>query len=124
MNTFYGVFASSFYRFTDKNIGSSITAFARQTVKGIISEVESEGVDVIYSDTDSVFMQSPEHNLDGAVAFGNRMAERFSKDGGTLEFEKILEPLFTHGKKKRYVGKIIYPKVEKELLVRGYEVRG
>ena len=123
MNTFYGVFASSFYRFTDKNIGSSITAFARQTVKGIISEVESEGVDVIYSDTDSVFMQSPEHNLDGAVAFGNRMAERFSKDGGTLEFEKILEPLFTHGKKKRYVGKIIYPKVEKELLVRGYEVR-
>ena len=80
-------------------------------------------MDVIYSDTDSVFMQSPEHNLDGAVAFGNRMAERFSKDGGTLEFEKILEPLFTHGKKKRYVGKIIYPKVEKELLVRGYEVR-
>ena len=25
MNTFYGVFASSFYRFTDKSIGASIT---------------------------------------------------------------------------------------------------
>ena len=30
MNSFYGVFASSFYRFTDQNIGSSITAFARE----------------------------------------------------------------------------------------------
>ncbi len=123
MNTFYGVFASSFYRFTDKSIGSSITAFARQTVKSIINEVESEGIGVIYSDTDSVFMQSPEKNMEGAVDFGKKMADRFSKDGGTLEFEKILEPLFTHGVKKRYVGRIVYPKKEEELLVRGYEVR-
>ena len=123
MNTFYGVFASSFYRFTDKNIGSSITAFARATVTGIISEVENEGIPVIYSDTDSVFMQSPFHDLDGTVEFGKKMADRFSKDGGTLEFEKILEPLFSHGKKKRYVGKIVWPKKEDELLVRGYEIR-
>jgi len=123
MNTFYGVFASSFYRFTDKSIGSSITAFARATVTGIIDEVEKEGIPVIYSDTDSVFMQSPYHDLEGTVKFGNEMADRFSKDGGTLEFEKILEPLFSHGKKKRYVGKILWPKKEDELLVRGYEIR-
>ena len=123
MNTFYGVFASSFYRFTDKSIGAAITSFARANVKGIIEEVESEGIPVIYSDTDSVFMQSPEHNLEGSVEFGNRMAERFSKDGGTLEFEKLLEPLFTHGKKKRYVGRIVWPKASDELLVRGYEIR-
>lgn len=123
MNTFYGVFASSFYRFTDKSIGAAITSFARANVKGIIEEVESEGIPVIYSDTDSVFMQSPEHNLEGSVEFGDRMAERFSKDGGTLEFEKLLEPLFTHGKKKRYVGRIVWPKASDELLVRGYEIR-
>ena len=123
MNTFYGVFASSFYRFTDKNIGSSITAFARNTVTTIIGEVENEGIPVIYSDTDSVFMQSPYHNLEETVEFGNKMADRFSKDGGTLEFEKILEPLFSHGRKKRYVGKILWPKKEDELLVRGYEIR-
>ena len=123
MNTFYGVFASSFYRFTDKSIGAAITSFARANVKGIIEEVESEGVPVIYSDTDSVFMQSPEHNLEGAVEFGERMADRYSRDGGTLEFEKLLEPLFTHGKKKRYVGRIVWPTVSDELLVRGYEIR-
>ena len=123
MNTFYGVFASSFYRFTDKSIGAAITSFARSNVKGIISEVESEGVPVIYSDTDSVFMQAPSDDLDGSVEFGLRMADRFSRDGGTQEFEKLLEPLFTHGAKKRYVGRIIWPKASDELLVRGYEIR-
>ena len=31
MNSFYGVFASGFYRFTHKDLGSSITAWACQT---------------------------------------------------------------------------------------------
>ncbi len=123
MNTFYGVFASSFYRFTDKNIGAAITSFARDNVKSIISQVEKEDISVIYSDTDSVFMQSPVHDLDGSVEFGKRMAERFSKEGGTLEFEKLLEPLFSHGKKKRYVGRVVWPVRSDELLVRGYEIR-
>ena len=123
MNTFYGVFASTFYRFTDKSIGAAITAFARANTIGIINQVESEGIHVIYSDTDSIFMQSPENNLEGSVAFGQKMAERFSVDGGTLEFEKLLEPMFTHGMKKRYVGKIVWPQATDELLVRGYEIR-
>ena len=123
MNTFYGVFASTFYRFTDKSIGAAITAFARANTIGIIKQVESEGIHVIYSDTDSIFMQSPVENLEGSIEFGNRMAERFSVEGGTLEFEKLLEPMFTHGMKKRYVGKIVWPQVSDELLVRGYEIR-
>ena len=123
MNTFYGVFASSFYRFTDRNIGSAITAFARDNVTRIIREVGKENVSVIYSDTDSVFMSSPIQTLEGSVKFGKDMAERFSTDGGTLEFEKILEPLFSHGKKKRYVGKVLWPVESDELLVRGYEIR-
>ena len=47
MNTFYGVFASSFYRFTDKSIGAAITSFARANVRGIISEIESLGVHAV-----------------------------------------------------------------------------
>jgi DNA polymerase I len=123
MNTFYGVFASNFYRFTDKNIGAAITAFARDNVKRIITEVGKEGVTVIYSDTDSVFMQSPANGLDGSVNFGKDMAKRYTTEGGTLEFEKLLEPLFSHGKKKRYVGRVVWPSRSEELLVRGYEIR-
>lgn len=121
MNSFYGVFASSFYRFTDRSIGGSITAFARETTKGIIKSLTDEGVNVIYSDTDSVFVQSPHENLEGSIEFGKELAARFSKEGGSLEFEKIMEPLFSHGKKKRYVGRMVWPK--EELVIRGYEVR-
>ncbi|MCK5548890.1 MAG: DNA polymerase II, partial [Thermoplasmata archaeon] len=55
MNAFYGVFASSFYRFTDPKIGASITAFARENIKNIIEVLKSENVVVVYGDTDSVF---------------------------------------------------------------------
>lgn len=121
MNSFYGVFASTFYRFTDQKIGASITAFARENIKGIIKKLQSEGVNVIYSDTDSIFFQSTYENLDKTIDFGNKISQRFSKEGAVLEFEKILEPFFTHGKKKRYIGKIIWP--NQDTVIRGYETR-
>ncbi len=121
MNAFYGVLASSFYRFTHPRIGASITAFARESIKSIIKHLEDEDLKVVYSDTDSVFFQSPYENLDETVKFGKKISERFSEGGVILEFEKVMEPLFSHGKKKRYVGKVIWP-VE-DTIVRGYEVR-
>ena len=121
MNAFYGVFASNFYRFTDKSIGGAITSFARSNIKTIIDELEGEGINVLYSDTDSIFLQSPFSALDTSVAFGSDIAKRYSREGAILEFEKVLETFFAHGAKKRYVGKIVWP-VE-GLLVRGYEIR-
>jgi DNA polymerase I len=121
MNSFYGVLASSFYRFTDPSIGASITSFAREATKDLIRKLESEALEVIYSDTDSVFFLSPHKELDASVKFGQQIAERFSKDGMVLEFEKIMEPFFSHGMKKRYVGRMVWPR--KELVVRGYEMR-
>ncbi len=121
MNAFYGVFASNFYRFTDKSIGGAITSFARQNIKRIIEELKNEGITVLYSDTDSIFVQSPFSALDTSMAFGNDLATRFSKEGAVLEFEKVLETFFAHGAKKRYVGKVVWP--AEGLLVRGYEIR-
>jgi DNA polymerase I len=121
MNSFYGVLASSFYRFTSYAIGGSITAFARETTKGVIEQLEKEGITVIYSDTDSVFFKSPVETLEGTIEFGRKLSERFSSQGVTLEFEEVFEPLFSHGKKKRYVGRLVWP--EQGLVVRGYEIR-
>ena len=121
MNSFYGVLASSFYRFTDPKIGASITAFAREATKDLIKKLESEGLKVIYSDTDSVFFLSPYQNLEESVKLGKDIAERFSSGGVVLEFEKIMEPFFSHGMKKRYVGRMAWPR--QELIVRGYEMR-
>jgi DNA polymerase I len=123
MNAVYGVFASSFYRFTDQKIGSSITAFARKNIKDIITELEGDDVVVIYGDTDSVFFQSPEQNLEGALNFGKEVVRRFSKGTMQIELEEILESFFSHGRKKRYVGKVAWPEGVEEILVRGYETR-
>jgi len=122
MNAFYGVLASSFYRFTNPQIGASITAFARENIKSIISQLESEGIRVIYADTDSVFFESPHKDRDGTVAFSRSIAERFSHGSVNMEFERVLETFFSHGKKKRYAAKTAWP-VEGELIVRGYEIR-
>jgi DNA polymerase I len=121
MNSFYGVLASSFYRFTDPKIGASITSFAREATKELIRKLEGEGLKVTYSDTDSVFFLSPHQNLDESVKLGQEIADRFSSEGMVLEFEKIMEPFFSHGMKKRYVGRMVWPR--QELVVRGYEMR-
>jgi len=121
MNSFYGVLASSFYRFTNKEIGASITAFAREAITSIIHELEREGFDVIYSDTDSVFVRSPVATLDGARAFAEGIARRFTAAGATFEFQSVFETFFSHGAKKRYVGRAVWPREER--IVRGYETR-
>ncbi len=140
MNSFYGVFASKFYRFTHPELGASITAWARSNIKTIIAQLEEEGHPVVYSDTDSVFVRAPvdegvpgkepeEGEARGAwegacatmIEFGEELAERYSREGAELEFETGLSVFFSHGAKKRYIGRVVWP--EPELLVRGYEVR-
>jgi len=152
MNSFYGVFASGFYRFTHRDLGSSITAWARQNIKTIIAAVETEGHGVVYSDTDSIFVRCPiDPNaprmlsddekeavergdaaalekrsahlaaVEEMVAFGTKLAQRYSKDAAVLEFEKGLSVFFSHGAKKRYIGNVVWP--AEEMLIRGYETQ-
>ncbi len=121
MNSFYGVLASSFYRFTDKAIGSAITAYAREAITSIIRALEADGLEVVYSDTDSVFVRSPDPTLEGTRIFGESIAKRFSRENVTFEFQSVYRSFFSHGAKKRYVGRQAWPK--DEVVVRGYETR-
>ncbi len=121
MNAFYGVLASSFYRFTDPKIGGSITAFARENIKEVIRRLEEGGSRVIYGDTDSVFFSPEATTLEGCVETGKVLAEDLSGKGMQLAFEKVFMTFFSHGKKKRYAGKVAWP--AEELVVRGYEIR-
>ena len=125
MNTFYGVLASSFYRFTNLEIGSAITSFARETIKGLISRLEKDGYKVIYGDTDSIFIESGLTEYEDIVNLGENLSKKIStEEGVTIEFEKVIDPFFSHGAKKRYAGKIIFPKDQAgEIFIRGYETR-
>lgn len=121
MNAFYGVLASSFYRFTNPKIGGSITAFARENIKEVIRRLEARGNQVIYGDTDSVFFSPGADTLDECVAEGQSLAVELSGRGLQLEFERVFRSLFSHGRKKRYAGQVIWP--DERLVVRGYEIR-
>jgi DNA polymerase I len=90
------------------------------SVEGTHAFVDSCG-QILLHNTDSLFLQSPFHDLDGTVKFGTEISERFSREISQMEFQKVLEPLFSHGKKKRYVGRSVWP--DNELLIRGYETR-
>jgi DNA polymerase, archaea type len=121
MNSFYGVLASSFYRFTNKEIGAAITSFARDAITSIIRALEADGHEVVYSDTDSVFVRSPHPTLAGSREFGESVARRFTHEGVTFEFQSVYEAFFSHGAKKRYVGRTVWPR--DDLVIRGYENR-
>jgi len=110
MNATYGILASDFYRFTNKDIGATITSFARECITSAAKKLEEEGVEVLYSDTDSVFIKSPyPDDLLKTVQLGNDIAQRYSEKQLSFEFEKVLDPWFTHGAKKRYFGKRVWP---------------
>jgi len=121
MNSFYGVLTANFYRFTNKLIGGSITGFARQNIKSVISGLEEDGHNVLYSDTDSIFFQSECKTKKEAIELGMKVANKYSRGEAELEFEKVMDPLFSIGKKKRYYGKIIWP--EQGFIVRGFQNR-
>ncbi len=125
MNSFYGVFASGFYRFTHRDLGSSITAWARHNIKKIIQRLDDEGHHVVYSDTDSIFVKTPvegkEDPKKAMIEFGHSTATRFSEASAELEFETGLSVFFSHGAKKRYVGQVVWP--EEKMMIKGYETQ-
>ena len=115
MNSFYGVMASDFYRFTNPLIGGSITAFSREGIRTAYAELENRGLNVIYGDTDSVFVHL---NTDSDPL---NIAKELSEEGLEMECEKILKTFFTHGAKKRYAAIVEWPK--EEFYVKGYELK-
>ena len=141
MTSFYGVFASSFYRFTHPDLGASITEWARHNIREIIAYVEKDGHEVVYSDTDSIFVKAPvdkespinkpsedspihadwERAKAETLRFGESLASEFTKEGAELELETALSAFFSPGAKNRYVGRVVWPR--EEMLIRGYEVR-
>jgi DNA polymerase-2 len=71
MNALFGVLGASACRFFDPAIANAITGFGQQTLSWTREAFEGEGVEVLYGDTDSVFVQ-----LRGEGAAAREEAER------------------------------------------------
>lgn len=144
-NSFYGVLASPNCRYFDFDLASSITNFGRQLIQLTAKEIEKKGHKVIYSDTDSNFVET-DLEKEKALKLGKELQDyinifyqKYVKENYNrssyleLEFEKIylslMFPLMRakdseKAAKKRYAG-LIEKNGEEELEIVGLEaIRG
>src|SRR3989344_6424313 len=144
MNSFFGVLASPNCRYFNLKIANAITHFGQFIIKLTAKEIEKKGFRVIYSDTDSCFVETnlgkeKAHSLGIEIQnFINKFYQEHIKENYSrssfleLQFEKqylsLMIPKIRGGKntgaKKRYAG-LIEKNGKEELDIIGLEaIRG
>lgn len=109
-NVTYGYTSASFSgRMPCSEIADSIVQTARETLErsiAYIHSVERWGAEVVYGDTDSLFIYLKGRTKDQAFDIGNEISETITKMNPRpvkLKFEKVYHPCVLLAK-KRYVG--------------------
>lgn len=133
MNSFFGVLANPTCRFYSIKIANAITHFGQHLIKLTTKKVNEYGYEVIYGDTDSIFLKSNAKDYEQAKKIGLEIQEKinqFFKNYVTtkynrtnhleLEFEKTFKVFLMPkvrggeaGSKKRYAGLLLYDDKEK-----------
>ncbi len=142
MNSFYGVLGTSGCRLHDSRLTSSITKRGHQIILQTVELIEDAGYEVIYGDTDSVFV-SLQQSCDNhkATEIGNQLVvlvnrywkNHLSSEYGIdcfleMEFETHFKQFFMptvrgseQGSKKRYAGLIEDARGNRKILYKGLE---
>lgn len=109
-NVTYGYTAANFSgRMPCVEVGDSVVSKGRETLERAIKFVEANKewkAEVVYGDTDSLFILLPGRNKAQAFTIGQEIAEAVTQDNPTpikLKFEKVYQPCILQTK-KRYVG--------------------
>lgn len=141
MNSFYGVLGSPGCRFFDPRVCSSITLRGHEIITRSKVFIEEQGYDVIYGDTDSLFvwlkdLKEPKQAADIGLSLSSKLndwwRQRLQQEFGVesvleVEFELHFKQFFMptirgseQGSKKRYAG-LIDKDGERELVFKGLE---
>ncbi|HYV56349.1 MAG TPA: DNA polymerase II [Candidatus Nitrosopolaris sp.] len=140
MNSLFGVLGSPASRLFSPAVANAITTAGQYVIRAAAAAVETLGHQVIYGDTDSLFVDLGEPDSMRAAAraeelraaIATAVAEALTRDFGCashleLEFEKVYVRFFlpevrggATGSKKRYAGLVVGPTGE-ELEVVGLE---
>ena len=127
MNSMYGVLANPSCRFFDFDLANAITTFGREIIQSAAELIREKGFDVIYGDTDSIFVNLLVNNVEEAKKIGkeiektvNEHYNKFVKEkyGRENLLEMEFEKLYTRfmmphlrgskvGAKKRYAGLLL-----------------
>ena len=133
MNSFYGVMGSFGCRFYHPHLPTAITGTGHKLLLGSKDYLSEQGYEVVYGDTDSLFIKLREGEGETAIENGQRLAQllndyweqKIEKEYGLksyleLEYEKyyrkfIITPArgSEAGAKKRYAGLVVVSGKEK-----------
>ncbi len=100
MNSFYGVLGAAGCRFAGSQLAGAITSFGQHILNWCRDHLEAGGRQVIYGDTDSLFVLAPEASGEELAAELNAelaryLGERWRVESRLLlEFEKVYERFF------------------------------
>jgi DNA polymerase-2 len=141
MNSFYGVLGTPGCRFYDPRLAGTITRIGHWTLTFSREFIENEGYQVIYGDTDSLFIHFGDGEQTAIKQVGTQLSERLNcylntelqqrfnvKSKLDIEFEKLFVHFFMPtirgrdtGSKKRYAGLFINKMGSAELYFAGLE---
>lgn len=118
-NSFYGYTGWGVARWYRRECAEATTAWGRYFIRKVVDEAESADLEVIYGDTDSIFIRYKE-DTSLLLKKANDLAEKISQELPIeLEIEEFYDAIFFTGMKKRYAG--LTP--EGEIIIKGLEVR-
>ncbi len=144
MNSMWGAIANRASRYYSLDIGNGITHTCQKMIKLCAQKIREKGYDVIYGDTDSVFVLTKTSSPEDAEKVGNTLVkdindyikkfikEEYERESFLeLEFDKVFKKFMLPktrgtetGSKKRYAG-LLVENGKEEIDVTGMEfVRG
>lgn len=106
-NSFYGYTGYARARLFMLDVANAITGYGRENIEKTKKFVNDKfGLEIVYGDTDSIFVKTRDTNLDNAKRLGEEISKYVTEElPGVLEleFEKVYRT-FLILTKKRYVG--------------------
>lgn len=99
LNASYGVIGSDFFPLYFLPLADSTTAVGRHILESVMKQCSAAGMDVLYGDTDSLFIANPPMDVMGRLI--GDMKDRYGID---LEVEKEYRYLILSDRKKNYFG--------------------
>jgi len=125
INAGYGVFGYEYFKYFNQDVAILIAAYGRYTLTKMIELAESQGLKVIYGDTDSLFIIKGNNveKKEDYLQITDKEIEQFkSKCAQILNIEAKHKRTFDKAiiaKKKHYLG--ILEDKTKQLVIKGFE---
>src|SRR3989338_1844925 len=129
-NAFYGHLGYSRAKIYDLDIANAITSVGRGLIQSTAERIRAKGLEVVYGDTDSVFVKVPPDRLeagkelDGLAVIGKQLAEQLNaglEKPLELEFEKIFKRFIPLTKKRYAAWRFTDKGVEERIETKGIE---